>query len=76
MLVLRRQTGESIVVPEVELVFTVLSIQGNQVCIGVSAPPDVLVHREEVWERIQAFAQSKVVECQSSLSVSQAAPAR
>jgi carbon storage regulator len=49
MLVLSRKVGERIVVPNSNLVVTVLSVKGHQVRLGVSAPADVAVYREEVW---------------------------
>ncbi len=52
MLVLSRRIGERIVVPDVDVVFTVVSVQGGQVRLGVSAPAEVAVYREEVWRRI------------------------
>jgi len=52
MLVLSRKVGERIVVPHSELVVTVLSVEGNRVQLGISAPATVAVHREEVWREI------------------------
>lgn len=54
MLVLSRKAGESIVIGDKVITFTVLGINGNQVRIGVNAPKDVDVHREEIYERIKA----------------------
>jgi carbon storage regulator len=51
MLVLSRKLGERIVVPDCELVVTVLSVDGKTVRLGVSAPEEVDVYREEVWRR-------------------------
>ena len=51
MLVLSRKRGEQIVVPGCALTFTVLSIKGNQVRVGISAPPELDVYREEIWRR-------------------------
>jgi carbon storage regulator len=48
MLVLSRKVGERILVPKSKLVVTVVSVKGSQVRLGVSAPPDVAVYREEV----------------------------
>jgi carbon storage regulator len=53
MLVLSRKPGEQIVVPELDLTLTVLSIQGGTVRLGVTAPVKVAVHRQEVWKRNQ-----------------------
>ena len=52
MLVLTRRPREQIVVPDCNLTFTVLEVRGNKVIIGVSAPPDVAIHRYEVWARL------------------------
>jgi len=53
MLILTRATGQSIKIGD-EVTITVQSIRGNQVVIGIDAPLDVPVHREEIYERIQA----------------------
>ena len=52
MLILTRRIGETIVIGD-EIEVTVLGIKGNQVRVGVNAPKNVGVHREEVYERIQ-----------------------
>lgn len=52
MLILTRRVGESLMVGD-EVSVTVLGIRGNQVRIGVNAPKDIAVHREEIYERIQ-----------------------
>ena len=53
MLILTRRVGESLMVGE-EITVTVLGVKGNQVRIGVNAPRDVSVHREEIFNRIQS----------------------
>jgi carbon storage regulator len=53
MLVLSRKPGERVVVPDLGLVFTILSINGKRVRIGIAAPQDVKVDREEVWQQHQ-----------------------
>jgi carbon storage regulator len=53
MLILTRRVGEALVVGT-EVTVTVISVKGNQVRIGISAPKDVAVHREEVFDRVQA----------------------
>jgi carbon storage regulator len=52
MLVLSRKVGERIVIPECNLGITVVAIEGNRVRLGLSAPPEVAVYREEVWFQI------------------------
>lgn len=49
MLVLSRKVGERIVLPESGVVLTVLSIRGGQIRLGISAPAQVAVYREELW---------------------------
>jgi len=52
MLILTRQIGESIMIGD-DVIITVLGIRGEQVRIGIDAPGDVPVHREEIYDRIQ-----------------------
>ena len=52
MLILTRRVGESLMVGE-EITVTVLGVKGNQVRIGIDAPRDVAVHREEIYKRIK-----------------------
>ncbi|WP_026353192.1 MULTISPECIES: carbon storage regulator CsrA [Solimonas] len=52
MLILTRRVGETVVIGD-DIVVTVLGVKGNQVRIGVKAPRDVAVHREEIFERIK-----------------------
>ena len=52
MLILTRRVGESLMIGD-EVTVTVLGIKGNQVRLGVNAPQNVSVHREEIYERIQ-----------------------
>lgn len=52
MLILTRRVGETLMIGD-EVTVTVLGIKGNQVRIGVNAPKDVTVHREEIYERIK-----------------------
>lgn len=52
MLILTRRVGEVICIGS-DVTVTVLGVKGNQVRIGVNAPKDVAVHREEIFERIR-----------------------
>ena len=52
MLILTRRVGETIRIED-DISVTVLSVTGSQVRIGINAPKDVTVHREEVYRRIQ-----------------------
>ena len=52
MLILTRRAGETVMVGS-DISITVLGVKGNQVRIGINAPKDVAVHREEIYERIQ-----------------------
>jgi carbon storage regulator len=53
MLILTRRIGEKIIVGG-NVTVTVLSIKGNQIRMGIDAPPEVMVHREEIYQKIQA----------------------
>ncbi len=52
MLILTRRVGEKLIINE-EIVVSVLAVKGAQVRIGIEAPKNVEVHREEIYERIQ-----------------------
>lgn len=52
MLILTRRVGETLMIGT-DIVVTVLGVKGNQVRIGVKAPKDVAVHREEIFEKIK-----------------------
>ncbi len=52
MLILTRRTAESIKIGD-DVTVTILDVKGNQVRIGINAPKDVEVHREEIYDRIQ-----------------------
>jgi carbon storage regulator len=53
MLILTRKDNESLFIGD-EIEITVLGVKGNQVRIGINAPKDIDVHREEVYSRIEA----------------------
>jgi carbon storage regulator len=57
MLVLSRKVGERIAMPHCDVAVTVISIKGKHVRLGISAPKDVPVHREEVWQKLCQRAQ-------------------
>ena len=54
MLVLSRKLGERIMVPQCGMSVTVVAIEGNVVRLGFTAPSEVGVYREEVWQRIRS----------------------
>jgi carbon storage regulator len=55
MLILTRRVGETVMIGE-EVSVTILGVKGNQVRVGINAPKNVAVHREEIFERIKSEA--------------------
>jgi carbon storage regulator len=54
MLVLSRKLGERILVPHCDLTVTVVAVEGNTVKLGITAPAEVGVYREELWRKVCA----------------------
>jgi carbon storage regulator len=59
MLILTRRVGESVMIGD-NVSITVLGVKGNQVRLGVNAPRDVAVHREEIFERIHGEGSASI----------------
>jgi carbon storage regulator len=57
MLILTRRVGETVMIGD-DVTVTVLGVKGNQVRVGINAPKNVAVHREEIYERIKREQQS------------------
>ena len=58
MLILTRRVGETVMIGN-DVTVTVLGVKGNQVRIGINAPKNVAVHREEIYERIKREQQAE-----------------
>ena len=61
MLILTRRISESIIVGD-DVKITVLGVKGNQVRLGIEAPKDLSVHREEIYHRIREEKKNESVE--------------
>lgn len=61
MLILTRKIGESLLIGD-DVAITVLSVRGSQVKLGVKAPKEVSVHREEIYQRIKALSEESDIE--------------
>ncbi len=57
MLILTRRVGETLMVGD-DVSITVLGVKGNQVRVGINAPKDIPVHREEIYQRIKGEQQA------------------
>ncbi|MFZ5698096.1 MAG: carbon storage regulator CsrA [Pseudomonadota bacterium] len=61
MLILTRRVGETLMIGD-QVTVTVLGVKGNQVRLGVNAPKEVAVHREEIYRRIENEKTGEIVE--------------
>jgi len=75
MLILTRRVGETLMIGD-SVTVTVLGVKGNQVRIGITAPKDVAVHREEIFQRIQRDGEPRVAGLEESPSTPDASGAQ
>jgi carbon storage regulator len=66
MLILTRRIGETLIIGD-DVNITVLGVKGNQVRLGINAPKDVSVHREEIYLRIQQEKQGTETELEETV---------
>ena len=59
MLILTRKSGESLMIGE-DISVTVLGVKGNQVRIGINAPKDISVHREEIFDKFKDNSEEEI----------------
>jgi len=64
MLILTRRVGETVMIGN-DVTVTILGVKGNQVRVGINAPKNVAVHREEIYERIKREQQGGDAQCES-----------
>lgn len=67
MLILTRRVGETLMIGD-DVTVTVLGVKGNQTRIGINAPKDVAVHREEIYERIRSQGNGEAADRNSTSS--------
>jgi carbon storage regulator len=59
MLVMNRKSGQHVFVPQYGIDLKIVEIRGNQVRIGITAPPEIKVYRGEIWKRVQSRHDAK-----------------